>query len=213
MTIGVYAIVNKINGDRYIGGSRNIEHRIACHKSDLRKEVHKNRNLQAAWNLYGESCFELVVLEECLVTGLISLEQKYIDMGCEYNIDRKVIPSTIGMTGQRHTAETRQKMSETAKGHPVSEIARRKISDSHKNRTAEEHIERSRKISEKARGRKISEETRKKMSNSGKRKTIPENVRQKMRNAALGRIASEETKQKIKESWIRRKEKLANVLP
>ena len=37
---GVYQIVNELNGHRYIGSSKNIQHRILTHRSSLRRNNH-----------------------------------------------------------------------------------------------------------------------------------------------------------------------------
>mgnify|MGYP000886959842 CR=1 FL=1 len=62
---GVYQIVNKLNGHKYIGSSINIWTRWGRHLSDLRKNKHDNNYLQNAWNKYGEDNFEFGVLLFC----------------------------------------------------------------------------------------------------------------------------------------------------
>lgn len=50
---GIYMIVNKVNGKRYVGSSRNCHRRKSEHLSRLRRNAHINSKLQAAWNKYG----------------------------------------------------------------------------------------------------------------------------------------------------------------
>ena len=50
---GVYQIVNELNGHRYIGSSKNIQHRILVHRSALRRNSHHSIYLQNAFNKYG----------------------------------------------------------------------------------------------------------------------------------------------------------------
>lgn len=45
---GVYQIVNELNGHRYIGSSKNIQHRILVHRSALRRNSHHSIYLQNA---------------------------------------------------------------------------------------------------------------------------------------------------------------------
>jgi group I intron endonuclease len=131
---GVYAIVNKNNGHKYIGSSDNIYRRWGDHKSTLRRNGHHSTYLQRAWNKYGEDDFMLLVLLECVKEDCRIKEQEFIEnLHPEYNIatqagggsypginagrkrpDRallnKLHPSK-GHTGCTHSEETRAKMS------------------------------------------------------------------------------------------------------
>ena len=49
-TIGIYKIINKVNGKYYVGSSLNINKRWSVHKSALSKNKHHNDHLQNAWN-------------------------------------------------------------------------------------------------------------------------------------------------------------------
>lgn len=207
---GIYAIVNTVNGNRYVGSSQDIEKRFMQHRCDLRRGEHHSGHLQGAWNLYGESSFALVVIEECLVGKLLEREQFHIDEKSEYNIaifagagmrGRKASPETRaklsamrmgqkptkGFLGREHTEATKRKMAEAAKGHSVSDSARKKIADAHKNRSDEDARKRSEKISKSRRGKSPSEKTRQNMS-----------------KAQIGRKHSEETKRRIGESNYRK---------
>lgn len=82
---GVYAIINKINGHRYVGSSVNIKTRFRDHKRDLRNGRHKNIRLQGAWRKYGEDTFEFVVLEHADRSLVREREQFHIDQGASYN--------------------------------------------------------------------------------------------------------------------------------
>lgn len=88
--IGIYNIVNKTNGKKYIGSSRNIQSRWSKHKSLLRHNKHENIKLQNAWNKYGEEMFEFIIVEECEFDVLLDVEQKYLDeMGAQDLITKK----------------------------------------------------------------------------------------------------------------------------
>lgn len=63
-TCYIYAIVNKLNGKRYVGSSISIDERWRDHRKHLRENRHHCRHLQNAWNKYGEGSFEFVILAE-----------------------------------------------------------------------------------------------------------------------------------------------------
>lgn len=79
MNCGIYKILNTKNGKFYVGSSKDILDRWRRHCSELRKNTHPNKHLQFAWNKYGESSFELNILEECDVNSLLEREQYYLD--------------------------------------------------------------------------------------------------------------------------------------
>jgi group I intron endonuclease len=62
MTAGVYAIVNTVTGDEYIGRSFDIEQRWREHKTALRAGQ-GNKIFQKAWDTYGADVFTFTVLE------------------------------------------------------------------------------------------------------------------------------------------------------
>jgi group I intron endonuclease len=76
---GIYSIINKITGFRYVGGSINIPKRFSQHKDDLKNNKHDNAYLQNAWNKYWSVSFEFEVLEYCEKEKLIEREQFWID--------------------------------------------------------------------------------------------------------------------------------------
>ncbi|HEY1391667.1 MAG TPA: GIY-YIG nuclease family protein [Ktedonobacterales bacterium] len=64
MTTGVYAIINTVTGEEYIGKSYNIEQRWREHSVQLRAGT-GNKFFQHAWDTYGEAAFTFRILEEC----------------------------------------------------------------------------------------------------------------------------------------------------
>lgn len=59
--MGVFRITS---GDKvYIGSGTDLAARINRHKAELKFGSHRNRELQEAWNLFGESACEFVVLD------------------------------------------------------------------------------------------------------------------------------------------------------
>ena len=107
---GIYMIVNLVNGNRYIGSSKNIQQRLQTHRSELRHQYHGNIHLQNAWNKYGEKNFDYSILEFCEENIRISREQYYVDtLKPEYNISVDIVelPS--------YSKESRAKLSKVRK--------------------------------------------------------------------------------------------------
>lgn len=111
--IGVYMLMNLVNGKRYVGSSKNLYNRLSEHKHLLKHNRSHNAHLQAAWNKYGEDNFIYNVLEICNTEEeQYKREQYYIDtIKPEYNLSLEVIANI----GREVTEETRQKISNTLK--------------------------------------------------------------------------------------------------
>lgn len=143
---GIYKIINKVNGKYYVGSSLNIlygkNNRKYHHFHPLKVNRHYNQHLQRAWNKYGESNFELIIVENLPNINkqeLLIVEQKYLDVAklepdkC-YN--KSFIAGAIDFT-----PEVRAKMSINSKkqfgdlktnpnvGRICSDETKRKISD------------------------------------------------------------------------------------
>jgi len=81
---GTYEIVCKTTYQRYIGSTwraTGFEGRWRDHQGRLRSGKHRNRPLQAAWNLYGESDFYFRILDVLPADKELCLaqEQFYFD--------------------------------------------------------------------------------------------------------------------------------------
>jgi group I intron endonuclease len=61
--MGVYQIINNINGDIFIGTSINLEARITRHKAELKSGSNRNSELQKEWNEFGEINFTFGILD------------------------------------------------------------------------------------------------------------------------------------------------------
>lgn len=148
---GIYKIRNTQNGNFYIGSSVNVEGRIFKHLSFLRRGIHPNAHLQAAFALYGEDLFAYELLACCDRGSLLDEEQRYIDaQSPAYNICR-VAGNTLGY---RHTDAAKAKMSVHNKGNQHG--------------LGKKHTEETKmRISILASGRKASPETRAKLSQAG----------------------------------------------
>ena len=69
---GVYCIVNKLNGDAYVGASKSLRFRRYQHFS--KSGGHTNKNLHAAIKQYGKSQFHFYILEQ--ITDLHLLRER-----------------------------------------------------------------------------------------------------------------------------------------
>ena len=96
---GVYKIENTLNGNVYVGSSKDIYGRWVQHKRDLRKQQHHCVYLQRVWNKYGEKNFTFETLEITTSNNkmeLFNCEQKwynyYFDADvCLYNTSSVVM--------------------------------------------------------------------------------------------------------------------------
>jgi len=221
MNGGIYQIINLINGKRYVGSSVNLEKRRGTHWYLLRKGIHYNKHLQAAWNKYGENAFEFQVIGKCPAERLIELEQEVMDhLRPKYNMG-KVAASRLGqkatnetrlkisssLTGRVPSKETKRKISKSNLGHITSEETRRKIGIAGKGNTytlGYKHSKETRRNMSEAKkgntyrhGKKHSNEARRKMSRNRLGLRPSEEGRRNMSKAAMGRKPSDETRHKL----------------
>ena len=98
----------------YIGEAENIYDRLHSHIHLLNKNKAHNAHLQAAWNKYGAQSFDYGILCYCSLEEQFDIEQYYISvLKPEYNLTLNVVANT---------------------GHPCSEEAKVKISNTLKER-------------------------------------------------------------------------------
>lgn len=144
---GIYKITCLCNNKFYIGSSVELEYRIKAHLGLLRKNKHRNKYLQAAYNKYGENNFTVECIEACPVTTtqdeVILLEQKYLDNLTPWNNDigfnmaeKAYCPPS--RKGAKLTKEHKQKVSLANKGRIVSKETKRIKSLQRKGKTMKE---------------------------------------------------------------------------
>ena len=113
---GVYRITNLKNGKSYVGSSVDVNYRMSRHRHELRKGIHINKHLQAAWNKYGRSCFEFQLLLNCEPDELLIHEQqqmtKYQAVEYGYNIC-EVAGNCLGV---KRSDEMKEKMKGNTRG-------------------------------------------------------------------------------------------------
>lgn len=144
--IGVYCIRNTINNKVYIGQSINIQRRWIKHKSELNRNIHNNKHLQSAWNKYGESAFEFIVLIECTEDELDNNEIKFIKLYRATDKQHGYCDMDGGKKHRHHSEETKRKCGEKNIGRHLSQAAienirriniGRPLSDEHKRKISE----------------------------------------------------------------------------
>ena len=60
---GIYVLINLKNLKIYLGKAENLYSRKSCHFSQLKKNLHGNKELQEDYNLFGKDSFNFKVLE------------------------------------------------------------------------------------------------------------------------------------------------------
>lgn len=187
-TSGIYAIVNKLNGNQYIGSSENISDRWKRHIKLLQGNKHHSNHLQHAWNAYGAACFDFVVVFLCDKINLLSCEQFYIDtLKPPYN----TVPVAGSVTGVIRSEEYRKKQSASQSGKTMSEETRRKISEGMKGKRNSAGIHRVQ-----------SQETKDKISATLRGHSVAEETREKLREKNSSYRHTEEAKERISASLI-----------
>lgn len=110
---GIYEILNRVNGKRYVGSAVNVVHRWREHKWALKRGNHGNRHLQASWKRHGEEAFAFSIIELCEPSRLIDREQAAIDgLRPEFNI----CPVAGSTLGRPHTDEAKAKIGARLRG-------------------------------------------------------------------------------------------------
>ena len=190
---GIYKIINKINGNIYVGSSKIISRRWFNHKHGLNKNKHKNPHLQLAWNKYGENNFYIIVVEKVPVYILLSTEQKYLDIA---KTEQNKCYNLSFLAGRIEMTESvRNKIRESNKRRVWTKESLLKLSKIH---TGQQHTEETKKrLSEINKNKKHSEETKRKIGLKSANRT--EETLEKLRNAAKNHIVCSETRKKLSE--------------
>lgn len=72
---GIYLITNTLTRRVYVGSSVDTRRRLLTHAEHLKKGNHHCLNLQAEWDMYGESAFSFGLMEEVQIDQLGVREQ------------------------------------------------------------------------------------------------------------------------------------------
>lgn len=191
---GIYIIFNNLKWRIYVGSCASFKERQKVHFSDLRRQKHANRFLQADYNLCGEAAFEFHILETLLDSSKeerLAREQYWLNIHYDggnrcYNL-RKEAASKEG---------TKHKFVSKAKGKPLSASHRKAIGDGMRGI-----------IRPACRGRKLSEAHRNSISLGHLGRQIPEEVRLKISKSNTGKTRSDETRKRSADSAKKRMER------
>ena len=194
----IYKTTNQINGKIYIGQ----------HMRGNPDYLGSGKILRTAVKKTGKENFVREVLEECSIELLNERETYWINY---YNSTNRLIGYNMTTTGRvsnfgnRHSKETKKKISEANRGKVRTEEFKKKLSTLNKGKSStnkgrvltEEHKI---KISESKKGYVHSKESIKKMSKAHKGCSHSDETKIKMSEASKGRAKSEEHKKKISET-------------
>ena len=210
----LYLIQNMIGQGIYIGQTtmRPMQ-RWHTHKNGLRRNAHDNPYLQHAWNKYGESAFEFIVLEEYTSLEALNEAESFAIAYFRYIGARLYNLREGGGSGGRLTYEARKrrkgrKLSESV----IAQLRARKLTDEHKERLRQANIGRKHspeaiaKMRQARVGFRHSDETRRRISELKRGQTLPESERQKRRgyrhtDEAKARIGAAHRGQQRPEEW------------
>lgn len=206
---GIYAIVNKINGNRYVGSAVDITQRWRQHTYRLRKNNHHSKHLQSAWNKYGKEAFDFIVLEIVRDSSkLIETEQRYLDEDFPaYNNSR-----TAGsVLGHRFSEEAKKKMSEIKKGFRHTQESIKKMSEYWAGRPRGKYSEEHKKNMSLSKKGKPPTDTQRAALAIGRAKPKSLETKKKISEAQKGYKPTLETIEKLKKAWIKRKARKENA--
>ncbi len=108
---GIYAIIHKSSGRRYVGSASNLSKRWHRHRKDLNCGMHRNAHLQASWDKYGSEAFSFMILE--LTSDLTIREQYWIDYFDSYACGFNKCPVARSSRGRK----TGHRQRESARAH------------------------------------------------------------------------------------------------
>lgn len=146
MASAIYAIVNQVTRDMYVGSAVAVNRRWNAHRCNLRAGKHHCLHLQNAHAKYGDSAFDWEIIEFVEdKQKLIDREQFWINFFQPAYNKRAIANSCFGVKrseesrlrmslaqlGRKQSAETKAKRSAALKGKPRSAEVRAKISAAH----------------------------------------------------------------------------------
>lgn len=192
---GIYEIVHRDTGKRYVGSGVHLGRRFSKHRSKLAAGKHHSRILQNAWNAHGSGAFDFRILLFCSREMCIAYEQIAMDaLRPEYN----VLPRAGSCLGRKLSEEHKAKVGGANRGRytPLSAESRAKISAANKGRPKPPRtIEHRTAISHSKRGTRIgppSVATREKISAALVGRKLSQEHCEKLRLATLGKRQSPE---------------------
>jgi group I intron endonuclease len=93
---GVFQVKNTRNGKVLLGSSLNLEGSLNRHKFELQMGSHRSRELQKAWDEYGEDAFVFEILEEVKIRDI-----PYFDISDELLLLEQIWIESLKPFGER----------------------------------------------------------------------------------------------------------------
>jgi len=122
---GLYMIHCLVNDLRYYGETSNLQSRKSSHQSRLKRQIHKNAQLQTDYNSFGSDNFHYSILhigdqwKDVEVRKKKELEYILLNPTLTYNIYAGSLKGEKNpFYGKQHTEESKKLMSESSKGIP-----------------------------------------------------------------------------------------------
>ena len=118
--IGVYCLVNLINGNIYIGSSINLASRMRNYLNNSFLKSKKNLNMPIVKALlkYGQNNFAVLIVEYASIKNLSIRETYYITHLLPYY---NILKQGYSSVGYKHTEAIKQMLSELAKNRTHSD--------------------------------------------------------------------------------------------
>nr|AAC72267.1 COI i4 protein [Cyclocybe aegerita] len=120
---GVYCLINKINGNAYVGSSINLASRMKNYLNNIFLKSKKNINMPIVKALlkYNQESFTLLILEYVEPNYLTIRETYYITYVMPYY---NVLKQGYSSLGYKHTKETKELLSKLATNRTHSEVTK-----------------------------------------------------------------------------------------
>lgn len=116
----IYLRTNLINGKQYVGQTNNFKNREYDWKCI--KAIYANKHLSNARNKYGLENWKVEILKECETQDELNKWEKYYinELNTKTPNGYNLTDGGNGISGFKHSEETKKKMSESTKGnnHP-----------------------------------------------------------------------------------------------
>jgi group I intron endonuclease len=185
-------------GKKYIGMTqKTLNHRVKQHINNTKRDYKVSKKFYNSIKKYGIENFIIGIIEECNINLLSEKEKFYIE---KYDTYKNGLNSTLGgegVSGWKHTKETKDKIKKSRKKQIITEEHKEKL---RKHKHTEEWKKQQ---SERMKGREVKCETRLKISErqkGKKRKPITEEQRKKKSEKLKGRPKTKEHAENIKKS-------------
>lgn len=186
----IYLRTNLINGKQYVGQTINFEQR---EKEWGKRKCYSKGIIDRARDKYGIENFKVEILRECETLDELNEWEKYYikELNTKVPNGYNITDGGGGISGFKHTEETKRKMSESAKGRTspnkgkkMLEETRKLLSERHKGQHAWN------------KGIPMTEEQKKKISQRNKGRVLPKEIYEKQAEKRRGLFVNDPKRSK-----------------